>query len=93
MEQRRTSGKQFPNLHRRGNLPHSRSKDNSYILANIRDKVVQDVDKTEGTGIWTCEEGVRLHVPIPTITLAHLFRLASADAARREKVKGIDGGI
>lgn len=69
-------------------------QDDSYVLANIRDKVVQDVDETEGTGIWCCEEGVRLHVPIPTITSAHLLRLASADAARREKVKkGMKGGI
>lgn len=69
-------------------------KDNSYVLAKVRDKVVQDVDETEGTGVWTCEEAVRLHVPSPTITAAHLFRLASADAARREKIKkGLDGGF
>lgn len=69
-------------------------KDNSYVLANIRDKVVQDVDETEGTGTWTCEEDLRLHIPTPTITSAHLFRLASADAARREKVKkGLNGGF
>ena len=39
---------------------------------------------------WTCEEGVRLHVPMPTA--AHLFRLASADAARRTVNKGFSGG-
>jgi 6-phosphogluconate dehydrogenase len=55
----------------------------TYVLANVRDKVVQDADGTEGTGVWTCEEAVRLHVPAPTIAAAHLFRLASADAARR----------
>lgn len=54
-----------------------------YVLAAVRDKVVQDVDDEEGTGTWTCEEGVRLHVPIPTIAVAYLFQLASADAARR----------
>lgn len=58
-------------------------KTGGYVLADIRDKVVQDVDDTEGTGTWTCEEGVRLHVPISTIAAAHLFQLASADADRR----------
>ncbi|KIK61874.1 hypothetical protein GYMLUDRAFT_42285 [Collybiopsis luxurians FD-317 M1] len=66
-----------------------RTKDKSgeYVLANIRDKVVQDADDTEGTGIWTVEEGIRLHVPIPTIAAAHQFRVASAYAARREAVQ------
>lgn len=60
----------------------------------MRDKVVQDVDETEGTGTWTCEEGVRKHVPIPTIAAAHLFRLASADAARRIAInKSFGGGV
>lgn len=69
-------------------------KDDSFVLEKVRDKVVQDVDETEGTGTWTCEEAVRLHVSAPTILSAHLFRLASADAARREKVKsGLDGGF
>jgi 6-phosphogluconate dehydrogenase len=58
-----------------------------FLLANIRDKVVQDVDETEGTGIWTCQEAVALHVSAPTITSAHLFRLQSADAARRIAVE------
>jgi 6-phosphogluconate dehydrogenase len=68
-------------------------KSGGYVLANVRDKVVQDVDDTEGTGTWTCEEGVRQHVPIPTIAAAHLFRLASADAARRRAInKSFNGG-
>lgn len=58
-----------------------------YLLTNIRDKVVQDVDETEGTGTWTCQEAVTLHVSAPTITSAHLFRLESADAARRIAVE------
>lgn len=62
-------------------------KTGGYVLADIRDKVVPDVDDTEGTGTWTCEEGVRLHVPISTIAAAHLFRLASADADRQIAVK------
>jgi 6-phosphogluconate dehydrogenase len=63
-------------------------EDNSkFLLADVRDKVVQDVDETEGTGTWTCQEAVALHVSAPTITAAHLFRLQSADAARRIAVE------
>lgn len=58
----------------------------SYVLAQVKDKVVQDVDETEGTGTWTLEEASRLHVSIPTIAAAHLFRLASADAAQRAHI-------
>ena len=67
----------------------NRTKDESgkYVLANVRDKVVQDVNEEEGTGTWTCEESVNLHVPAPTIVSAHMFRLASADADRREHVQ------
>lgn len=63
-----------------------------FVLENIRDKVVQDADDSEGTGVWTCEEAIRLHVPAPTIVAAHLFRVASADAAKREKVNKSFGG-
>lgn len=56
------------------------------VLATVRDKVVQDVDESEGTGVWTCQEAVSLHVPATTILAAHLFRCASADAARRAAV-------
>ncbi|KEF59575.1 uncharacterized protein A1O9_04420 [Exophiala aquamarina CBS 119918] len=63
--------------------PNDASK---FLLANIRDKVVQDTDETEGTGTWTCQEAFSLHVSAPTIAAAHLFRLQSADAARRLNV-------
>ncbi|MCJ1402196.1 hypothetical protein MMC11_005416 [Xylographa trunciseda] len=69
-------------------------KDSSYVLDRVKDKVVQDVDETEGTGTWTIEEGSRLHVSIPTITAAHMFRLSSADAAQRIHVhKSLEGHI
>ncbi|KAK2667182.1 hypothetical protein RAB80_017603 [Fusarium oxysporum f. sp. vasinfectum] len=54
-----------------------------YVLGRVKDKVVQDVDNTEGTGTWSCEEAVRLHVPAATILSAHLFRCASADSDKR----------
>ncbi|SPQ17584.1 4b02c1d5-4f4f-4c32-a9aa-af2ab36980b8 [Thermothielavioides terrestris] len=65
-----------------------------FVLSHIRDKVVQDVDNSEGTGTWAVEEGVTLHVPHPTIAASHIFRVASADAAKREAVtKTLGGGI
>ncbi|KIX94389.1 uncharacterized protein Z520_09775 [Fonsecaea multimorphosa CBS 102226] len=73
----------------------NRTKDGEgkFVLASVLDKVVQDVDNSEGTGVWTCEETVRLHVPSPTIVSAHLFRLASADVAKRARVnKAFKGG-
>ncbi|KAJ4171434.1 hypothetical protein NW754_013202 [Fusarium falciforme] len=67
-------------------------RDDSFVLDQVRDKVVQDYDNTEGTGTWTCEEGVRLHVCIPVIAASNLFRIASADAARRDTVSRALGG-
>jgi len=67
-------------------------KNGSFILDQMLDKVVQDYDNSEGTGVWTCEEGVRLHVPISVIAAAHFFRINSADAARRNTVSGTVGG-
>lgn len=61
-------------------------KDGTNILANIRDKVVQDADDSEGTGTWSLEEAARLHVPAPTIAAAHMLRVASAYAERRAAV-------
>ncbi|CAI4212322.1 unnamed protein product [Parascedosporium putredinis] len=57
-----------------------------HVLSNVRDKVVQDADNSEGTGAWACEEVVRLHVPGPTILSSHLLRLASADATKRKMI-------
>jgi 6-phosphogluconate dehydrogenase len=59
----------------------------NFILADVRDKVVQDVNESEGTGIWTCEEAMSLHVSAATIVSGHMFRLTSADAARRVKIE------
>lgn len=64
------------------------------MLAEVKDKVVQDVDETEGTGTWTVEEASRLHVSTPTITAAHMFRLASADATQRRNIhRSLEGHI
>ncbi|KUI57392.1 6-phosphogluconate dehydrogenase, decarboxylating [Cytospora mali] len=55
-----------------------------YILDDVRDKVVQDVCEEEGTGTWTVQEAARLHVSAPSIAVSHMFRVASAYAAKRE---------
>ena len=62
------------------------------MLSVVQDKVVQDVDGSEGTGIWSQLEAVRLHVPAPTLTTAHFIRLASAYRANRKTVKHALGG-
>ncbi|KAK8001928.1 6-phosphogluconate dehydrogenase (decarboxylating) [Apiospora marii] len=70
----------------------AKGKDGKYVLDSVRDKVVQDVDEEEGTGTWTCEQAVMLHVPCSSILAAHLFRCASADLGRRKKNKKSAGG-
>lgn len=48
---------------------------------------MQDVDGSEGTGVWSNMESVRLHIPAPTLAAAHFIRIASADRAQRLHVK------
>lgn len=62
------------------------------MLSMVEDKVVQDVDGSEGTGIWSQLEAVRLHVPAPSLTTAHFIRLASAFRADRKHIKNAFGG-
>ncbi|KAK4943590.1 hypothetical protein LTR10_016885 [Elasticomyces elasticus] len=73
-------------------INRTKKDDGSFVLSEVMDKVVQDADDSEGTGIWTCEEAVRLHVPAPTILSAHMFRLGSSDAVRRLAVNKVFGG-
>ncbi len=64
-----------------------RDKEGKHVLGEVQDKVVQDVDGTEGTGTWSNAEAVRLHVPSPSLTSSHYIRIASADRAQRIKAK------
>lgn len=64
-----------------------KDKSGHHILAEVQDKVVQDVDESEGTGIWSNTQAASLHVPAPTLSTAHYIRIASADRAQREHVK------
>ena len=69
-----------------------KDEEGKHVLSIVQDKVVQDVDGTEGTGIWSQLEAVRLHVPAPSLTTAHFIRLASAFRADRKHVKDAFGG-
>jgi 6-phosphogluconate dehydrogenase len=57
------------------------------VLETVEDKVVQDFTGEEGTGIWANEEAVSRHIPAPTLTTAHFFRLASAKRSLRIQAK------
>lgn len=57
------------------------------MLAEVQDKVVQDVDEEEGTGVWSNEEAVSKHIPAPTLSAAHFLRIVSANRSQREHVK------
>ncbi|KAL9099764.1 MAG: hypothetical protein Q9163_004782 [Psora crenata] len=63
-----------------------------HVLSTVEDKVVQDIDGSEGTGVWSSEEAIRLHVPAPTLSDAHYIRIASAFRKDRAKVKETFGG-
>ncbi|ETN45813.1 6-phosphogluconate dehydrogenase (decarboxylating) [Cyphellophora europaea CBS 101466] len=65
----------------------TRDESGKLVLPAIQDKVVQDTDDTEGTGIWTNIEAIRLHIPVPSIATAHFLRLASGDRAQRVHAK------
>ncbi|KAI0478985.1 6-phosphogluconate dehydrogenase [Xylariaceae sp. FL0804] len=66
-------------------IQRARTDGGEHVVAQVRDKVVQDVDEEEGTGTWTCAEAIARHVPAASILSAHAFRVASADEARRRR--------
>ena len=63
-----------------------------HVLASVEDKVVQDIDGSEGTGIWSQNEAIRLHIPAPTLTTAHYIRIASAFRRDRKQIKATFDG-
>lgn len=58
----------------------------------MQDKVSQDVDDSEGTGVWTVSESAHLHIPTPTISSAHYYRIASANRVERLALFELIGG-
>lgn len=67
-------------------------EDNQPVLSKIKDKVVQDIDDSEGTGPWTLQTAAELHIPHPTISAGHSFRLGSGYAAQRSAINEKLGG-
>ncbi|KAE8442051.1 hypothetical protein EG329_003908 [Mollisiaceae sp. DMI_Dod_QoI] len=65
----------------------TKDKEGHYVLRDVQDKVVQDIDGSEGTGIWSNTQATALHVPAPTLSTAHYLRIASAYRGNREHVK------
>lgn len=57
-----------------------------YVLDDVLDKVVQDVDNSEGTFFWTVMEAADRHVSAPTIAAGQFFRVASGDRDQRLRV-------
>jgi len=56
------------------------------IVDDVKDKVVQDTDDTEGTGVWTAEALAHYHVSGDTIAAAHFLRLISAPEGERQRI-------
>ncbi|PRP83654.1 6-phosphogluconate dehydrogenase, decarboxylating [Planoprotostelium fungivorum] len=69
-----------------GEIAARKDDKDKFIVDVIEDRVVQDSDASEGTGVWTVKEAGERHVPCPTITSAHFLRTASAHRDDREKI-------
>ncbi|APA12758.1 hypothetical protein sscle_10g075280 [Sclerotinia sclerotiorum 1980 UF-70] len=63
-----------------------KDKSGNHVLADVKDKVVQDTDNSEGTGIWSNTQATSLHVPAPTLSTAHYLRIVSAYRGHRQHV-------
>ena len=63
-----------------------KDKSGHHVLGDVQDKVVQDIDGSEGTGIWSNTQATSLHVPAPTLTTAHYLRIVSAFRGQRKHV-------
>lgn len=69
------------------NICEAKDKHGKHILGDVQDKVVQDIDGEEGTGIWSNTQATSLHVPAPTLSTAHYLRIVSAFRGQRKHVK------
>jgi len=67
-------------------IPTRLDENGKFIMDEIEDKVVQDSDASEGTGVWSVKEAAERHVPCPTISAAHFFRTASAHRDDRNQM-------
>ncbi|CEI61513.1 hypothetical protein FVEN_g9396 [Fusarium venenatum] len=64
-------------------INRTRDSHGEHASGNFQDRTTQDVHNTEGTGAWSCEEAIKLHVPASNIVSAHLFRCTSAELRKR----------
>ncbi|KAG4411881.1 hypothetical protein IFR04_014972 [Cadophora malorum] len=64
-----------------------KDENGSHVLGDVQDKVVQDIDGSEGTGIWSNTQATSLHIPAPTLSTAHYLRIASAYRGDRRHIK------
>lgn len=55
------------------------------VIEALDDKVVQDVDGTEGTGTWSNMETANRHVAAPSLNASHNLRTMSARKGERIK--------
>ncbi|BFZ64992.1 hypothetical protein YB2330_006155 [Saitoella coloradoensis] len=58
-------------------------KEPGEVVDVVEDKVVQDSDNSEGTGVWSLREAAARHVSAPTIAAAHFMRIASSNRPDR----------
>jgi len=58
-------------------------KNSKGVVDDIEDKVTQDVDNSEGTGVWSQREWANRHVAGPTLATAHCLRIASSNKRER----------
>ena len=62
-------------------------------------EVIEDAAKQKGTGMWTSQAAMNLHVPVPTIDVAVMMRNLSAAEGQRatafevydRKIRGLEG--
>jgi len=71
-------------------IPHFKKgdaiKDTAGIVDDIEDKVTQDADDSEATGVWSIRESARRHVAAPTIAAAHNLRIISSTRGERLQI-------
>jgi len=62
------------------------AQNKSGIVDDIDDKVTQDVDNSEGTGVWSMKAFAGCHVSAPTLSAAHNLRILSSQKDERSAI-------
>jgi 6-phosphogluconate dehydrogenase len=69
-----------------GRVARTKKEGGQHVVDEVLDKVVQDNDDSEGTGVWSIMETVARHISAPAIASAHYMRVASGNRATRVNV-------